>query len=485
MSDNEIPDGYSRRDFINWASKIGFAGASVLAFGACGGGGSKTNANAGNKTTTGGGFKSSGDTLKVGVIGPFSGVGAFVGRITTNSLDAAVAQINATGGVGGRKVEVVSRDTGTDPSAGVKAYQAFAGDKNVIGILWCGGLGLDESRAQIARDNMPVISVFNDLWSSRTLYPDAKERSIFQMIMPDRMAFDVLARYCKEDRGYSKVGLMYDSLLFSSAKSYFQEAMSKNGLTSAGMETYQLNDADFGPQVRRLQSAKGHALMVWGVAGDTAGIAKQLDRVGAAYVDTPAAKGAAWKPHLMGSPGGTGEHTWADLAGSSAKAGTLTAWHVGGLTYLPSFAISGWMKKYLKKNPTGGEESPADGLFTLTNAVDKAGSTDRQKIVDAIETMGEVKFASIPFSYSSDRHLSKKMDDLIVVTLERSSGPVATSPAYKLGKEWTETLPAGYVGPTHLVRPTLEANKRAHPSVMEEVESLGYGTHCTIDCKIH
>ncbi|HZN14043.1 MAG TPA: ABC transporter substrate-binding protein [Acidimicrobiales bacterium] len=483
------PD-FSRREFIEWAGKVGFASMSVLALTSCGGGSSKERASG---TNTGGGFKLSGDTMKVGVIAPFSGVGAYVGRIVNNSLDAAVAQINATGGIGGRKVEVVKRDTGTDPAAGVKAYQAFAGDKGVIGILWCGGLGLDESRAQIQRDNMPIVSVFNDLWSGHQLYPEGKERSIFQMIMPDRMAFDLLATYCKDDRGYSKVGLIYDSLLFSTAKGYFQESMAKHGISTAGIETYQLNDADFGPQVNRLRTQKGEALMVWGVSGDTAGIVKQIDKVGGAYVDTPTAKGSAWHPHLMGSPGGTGEHTWADLAGSAAKAGTLTAWHVGGLVYLPSFAIRGWMQKYLKKGVTGGEESPADGLYTLAKAVQTAGTTDRAKIVNAIETMGDIKFASVPFSYSADRHLSKTPDDLILITLERASGPATTDPPYQLGAEWKSTFAAGYVGPTHLVRPTLEANKRAHPAEMDEVLKLGYGTQCTKmpdgslakTCKIH
>lgn len=485
---DHTPD-LSRRDFLQWAGKIGFASASVLALSSCASGDKDKPV----ETSSGGKFKLSGDTLKVGVIGPFSGVGAFIGRIVNNSLDAAVAQINATGGVDGRKVQVVKRDTGTDPAAGVKAYQAFAGDSSVIGVLWCGGLGLDESRAQIQRDGLPVIAVFNDLWSMHQLFPEGKERSIFQMQMPDRMAFNLLTKYCKQDRGYSKVGLIYDSLLFSNVKGYFTEATAAAGLSSAGVETYQLNDADFGPQVQRLRGQKGNALMIWGLPGDTAGIVKQIDKVGGSYVDTPTAKGAIWRPQIMGSPGGTGEHTWADLAGSAAQIGTLTAWHVGGLVYLPSFSVGDWMKKYLKKNTTGGEESPADGLFTLTKAVQVAGSTDRQKMVSAIETMGEIKFASVPFSYAADRHLSKTPDDLILVTLERSSGPAKTDPPYALGVEWRDEFPAGYVGPTHLVRPTLEANRRRHPGVVEELLRLGYGTQCTKQadgtltnaCKIH
>ncbi|HVV37393.1 MAG TPA: ABC transporter substrate-binding protein [Acidimicrobiales bacterium] len=479
---------------MKWAGSVGFGTMSVLALTACGGGGNKNDqSSATTAADKSRGFTASGDTLKVGVVGIFSGVGAFVGRIVNNSLDAAVAQINATGGIGGRKVEVIKRDTGTDPQAGVKAYQAFASDSSVIGILWCGGAGLDESRAQIKRDNMPVIAVFNDLYSSKSLYPSAPERSIFQMLMPDSMAFDVLANYAKNDRGYSKVGLIYDTLIGANAKEYFTASMSKYGMSTAGMESYQLGDADFGPQINRLKGQKGHSLFVWGIAGDTAGIAKAIDKVGGGYVDTPTAKAGGWNPHIMGSPGGTGEHTWADLAGSAAKIGTLTAWHVGGLVSLPSFAIRGWMQKFLKKGVTGGEESPADGLFALLKATQSAGSTDRQKMVTALETMGDIKFASLPFSFSADRHLSKTMDDLLIVTLEKSSGPAKTTPAYELGAEWKSVFPAGYVGPTHLVRPTLEANKRAHPDTMAEVLRLGYGTQCTKhadgtlgnECKIH
>jgi ABC-type branched-subunit amino acid transport system substrate-binding protein len=463
------------------------ATSTVLA--ACGGGNKKDSASGAKSSGFGSG---GGDTMKVGVIAPLSGVGAFVGRIVNNSLDAAVRQINSTGGVGGRKVEIAMRDSGTDPAAGVKAYQAFAGDKNVIGVLWCGA-GLEESRAQIKRDNTPIISVFVDLWSEGKLYPDGPERNIFQMIMPDKMAIDLLAEYAATDRGYSKAAFMYDSLLYANVKPYWEQSMRKYNLSNVGVETYQLNDSDFGPQLQRLKNNKSNALFIWGLAGDTAGIVKQIDRLGGSYVDTPTAKAGGWRPQILGSPGGTGEKTWAELAGASAKAGTLTAWHVGGLVALPSFAIRQWIQKFLGKRVTGGEESPADGLATLVEAVKHAGSTDRQKMVTAIETMGEIKFASIPFSYSKDRHLSKKRDDLILVTLERSSGPAATDPAYQLGTEWKEVFPAGYVGPTQLVRPTLEANRRAHPDVIEEVLSKGYGTQCTRMpdgslskvCKIH
>src|SRR3954453_21765977 len=135
------------------------------------------------------------DTIRFGVIAPFSGIGSFVGNITHNSLDAAVQQINSSGGVGGRKVELVQRDAGMEITAGVKAYQEFAGDPHVAGVLWCGGLGFDESRNLMKRDQMPAIAVFEDPASSDDLYPAVDERSVFQLVMPEKMAVKVLCRY--------------------------------------------------------------------------------------------------------------------------------------------------------------------------------------------------------------------------------------------------------------------------------------------------
>jgi hypothetical protein len=232
---------------------------------------------------------------------------------------------------------------------------------------------------------------------------------------------------------------------------------------------------------------------VWGLASNTAGVAQQLDQLGAAYVDTPTAKGADWHPHVIGAPTGTGDKSFAELARAAAKTGTVTAWHLGGLVYLPTFNIGNWMKKHLDKTATGGEELPADGLGTLTRAISQGGTTDRARMVNTIETMGRFKFASVEFGFTPQNHLARTEDEMIIVTLERSSGPAATDPPYQLGREWKDVFPPGYVGPTQLVRPTVDANRRAHPEVVDQVLREGWGTQCTrhpdgsmgAECKIH
>jgi substrate-binding family protein len=441
-----------------------------------------------------GGQAGGGDTIKVGVVSTFSGLGAFIGKITNDSLDAAVQEINATGGIGGRKVELVKRDAGQEVTNGVKAYQEFAGDPHVIGVLWCGGLGFEESLQLIRRDGMPVVAVFQDLASSDDLWPKGPYRSIFQVLVPERTGIDLLCRYAARDRGYRRVALLYDSTVSESAKTHYKAGVDHTGLTSVAIESFNVFASEFGPQLQRLKGARPEALFVWGLPTNTAGVVKELDDLGAAYADAPTAKASGgWRPQVIGSPEGTGDRSLAELAGPSARPGTVTAWHVGGLVYLPSFAIRRWMQKYLRRAPSGGEELPADGLATLLRGFQKAQSGDRRRVVEGIETMGRIRFASVEFGFGPRDHLARSPDDLIVVTLERATGPVATNPPYQLGREWHEVFPPGYAGPTQLVRPTLEANRRAHPEVMEEVLRSGWGTQCTkhadgtlgTECKVH
>src|SRR5205823_14973874 len=113
------------------------------------------------------------------------------------------------------------------------------------------------------------------------------------------------------------------------------------------------------------------------------------------FVDTPAAKGAQWRPHIVGAPTGTGDKQWVELAQQAAKVGTVTAWHLGGLIYLPTFAIRDWMKTYLNKVPTGGEELPADGLGTVIEATRRRRSMARRGSVSTTRPRGRIKLPSV------------------------------------------------------------------------------------------
>jgi ABC-type branched-subunit amino acid transport system substrate-binding protein len=472
-----------RRTFIRWAGGSSLAGLGLLgAFGGIGTAGAS-----GTRLLRTGAASTVGKLpkqLKVGVIVPTSGIGQFIGDITQRSLGAAKQHIQEEGLFKGTEVdyEIVNAPAERFADATNQAYSKLIADPDVVGILWCTPIGLKEARAQIRRDQIPVIAVFGDPYSDGFLYPKGPERSIFQLLLPDTMSFDALCRYAAKDRRYKNVGLIYDGTTLGAARAQFEAAAKKNRLQAAGIEEFQIFSGDYGAQLQRLKDARPQSLIVWGLADNTAGIVKGLRDLGADYVDTPTAKqGSEWRPQILGYPGGTGEKKWAELAGDAAKGGSLTAWYLGGLVGGPQFAIRDWLVAYDGKGASGGEESPANGWWALLQAVKEAGGTDRRKMVTALEQL-RTRFAGLPFGFGPKQHLGMTRDDVVLITLERYTGPVATDPPYAIGREWKETFPliqADYIGPAHLVRPTLAANRRSQPEYIQQILDEGWGTQCT------
>ncbi len=479
---------FDRRDFLRNAGRatlgVGLLGGLSGVAAACTDDGG-TSAQTTKPAESGGGFSGISSPLKIGVIVPTSGIGQFLGDIVGRSLGAAKQHIEEAGLVKGVTVdyEIVNAPAEQFADGTTKAYNKLVADPNVIGILWCTPVGLTEALPQIRRDQIPVLAVYADPYTDGTLYPKGDgPRNVFQMLLPDSMSFDVMCRYAASDRGYKNTALIYDSVTLPTAKDQFETSAQKAKLAVAAVEEFSLFTGDYGAQLQRISQAKPQSLFVWGLSDNTATIVEKIQDLGAGYVDTPTAKGPTWAPHILGYPGGTGEKKWAELAGDAARTGTITAWYLGGLVGGPRFPIRDWLVAYDGKGASGGEEGAANAWWALLEAVRRAGSTDRAKIVDALEALPEIEFAGLPFRFTKDHHLGMTEDDVVLITLERWNGPEPTDPPYVLGREWEETFPLlsdRYVGPAHLVRPTLEANLRAQPEYMAQILGEGWGTQCT------
>ncbi|MBW3641295.1 MAG: ABC transporter substrate-binding protein [Actinobacteria bacterium] len=437
------------------------------------------------------------DTVKVGVIAPFSGPKASTGELVTNSLEAAVRHLNSTGGLKGRKAEVLLRDAGAEPASGARLYGELSEQPGVVGVLWCGAPGFDPTFGAEGRPpDLPVVAVFEDPSSRGTIGPGRGASSLFQMDPPANHIFEALADYARRDRGYSSAALLHDGTLDGDGATarLFEETFARAGIDVRAIESY-TPGVDYVAVLERLATAAPEVLFLDGVPEDAADIVTELDERGASYVDTPTTKGPTWRPHIFGSPRTLGDGTWVDLAGGAAKIGTVTGGHVGGLVYLPSFEISSWMQNLLGKEPTGGEDLPADAMAIILRGTEAAGSADSGAVAQAMRTLGPVAFASLPVGFSADRQVAYQRGDVVIRTLERLRGAAPTTPPYELGREWSpgNRYDGAAAAFTQLVRPTLEANRGSHPEVMAEVLAQGYGTQCTKQadgtlsnaCKIH
>jgi hypothetical protein len=182
----------------------------------------------------------------------------------------------------------------------------------------------------------------------------------------------------------------------------------------------------------------------------------------------------------MGPPGATGTAGFFRRAGAAAAPGTVAAWSLGSVVGLPRLPVRDWITRYQPAYDggvmRGGEDGPGDALVAILNAAAEAGSTRPAQMIAALEGGLETRFCSpVALSWAPDRHVAPARTDLVLVARAR---PPA---AFNLGTEWEEVLDPAYDGPVHLVDPTLEPNRRAHPEVVEAILDRRYGLSCRSD----
>ncbi|MEX2459386.1 MAG: ABC transporter substrate-binding protein [Actinomycetota bacterium] len=514
----------NRRDFLTVAGKLGLGSMATAALypaflASCG---RTIEDAAGVGFGVGGG---GGDTINIGIISVYSGVGAFIGTLTKHGAELAAEQINkhgvnippvgdgifpdfdayqaqTDGGVlGGKKINLIQRDDNLSAQVAVSALQEMISKYQIKGVIFAGLLDdIYACKRLIQQSNMPAIACYSDIFSTGNLYPQSDYKQVFQIFPPDVWATEVLADYAISDRGYSSFAFIGDNTnIGNQGRAQVAKALSERGATLAASEQYNVGDTDMTAQMLRIRGTGCEALFLWGLAGDTAHGLQNIEALGGGYVDRDRARAGGWNPQILGFPGGAAERTFAELAGPAAKSGTVSTWYMGGIGYIPEFqgAVELFKQRW-GSSPTGGENNPSDSVFLLAKAFDTAGGTDPAQVIATLEKTSINFSSATPHAFAPDRHISLTKEDIVGVCLERGKA-VNTNPPYELGTEFTEFFAPGYIGPTHFVRLNLEANLKKYPALEGIFLEKGYGTQCTKvedpnsefgfrltnDCKIH
>lgn len=69
-----------------------------------------------------GGSAASGDTIKVGLLGPYTGDLAVYGLAVKNGATLYFDKVNAEGGINGKKIELISYDNKGDDAEAINAF---------------------------------------------------------------------------------------------------------------------------------------------------------------------------------------------------------------------------------------------------------------------------------------------------------------------------------------------------------------------------
>ena len=310
------------------------------------------------------------ETIKIGGMAPLTGALAIYGVTTTNGAELAVKEINENGGVLGKKIEYVMLDTKGDSTEAVMAYNKLV-DEKVAGIIGEVTSKPTLAVAEVAvQDNMPLITPTGTQVDITEVGPN-----IFRVCFTNPYQGKVLAITSKERLGANTVAVMLNNSSDYSdgiAKAFIEES-EKLGMKVMGVEGYADGDKDFRPQLTKLAAMNPDAILIPEYYEQAALIATQAREVGV-------------KSIFVGSDGWDGIAKTLDQSAYAAIENSHFTNHFSMEDQ--SEKIQDFLKDYreaYKEDPSAFSALGYDAVYMMKSAIEKAGSTDKQKIVDALK----------------------------------------------------------------------------------------------------
>lgn len=213
------------------------------------------------------------ETVRIGVAGPLTGSGAVYGEFIRMGATLAQDEVNAQGGIDGKRLELVFGDDQSREDQAAAVATKFANDPTIVAVVGhfnsiCSLAGKPiYQRAGVVEfspgsTNVEVTK--GSEWTFRNLYHDNYQGTF-------------LARYAQNILGIKRVAVFYDNDDYGSGlKNAFVAEAERIGLTVVGQEAYQREQTlDFSAAIDKFAAQKPDAIFIAGLYTEAASIAKQ------------------------------------------------------------------------------------------------------------------------------------------------------------------------------------------------------------------
>ncbi|MGB8398364.1 ABC transporter substrate-binding protein [Bradyrhizobium sp.] len=203
------------------------------------------------------------EPIKIGCLAAMTGPSSAPTLGFNRGVNFAVDAINAAGGVKGRKIELIIRDTQGDPTKAVNATQEMISQLKVHGI-W-GPLNSGEALATtpiMARAKMPNIHpcVVETLIDT-TRFPNA-----FRMAPSNSQWDDAVRNYCLNILKVKKIAVIGDTTGYGvTAVGASVAAFKKDGADVVYQANIDATQPDMTPDMLRARNAGAEVIVVWSV----------------------------------------------------------------------------------------------------------------------------------------------------------------------------------------------------------------------------
>lgn len=317
--------------------------------------------------------KASGDSITIGTVTTNSGTAAAYGEAEVKGFELAVSDINAKGGINGKKVKLESMDDKGDATEASNAYNKLAGDNNVLAVA---GPTISATTAAVAplADQSKLV----------TIAPAATSDSIetgnylFRTCFKDSYQGEVAARFAAENLKVKKVAVLYGTgdPYSSGVGEAFAKAAEKLGLEVVDKESSSsADDTEYSAQLQKIQASGAELLYApyyYSVAGP--------------YI-IPQARSVGFEGYVMGPDGYDGLKLTGDKSQYN-KTYYTTHYSADDNT---NTKVQDFIKSYKSKNNAEPNTFAAlgyDTIYMIKQAIEKAGeNATREDVRNAVAGM--------------------------------------------------------------------------------------------------
>lgn len=336
------------------------------------------------------------ETVKIGVVQPLTGPVAYDGTIYTNTVKMIVDDMNAKGGVLGRKIELVVEDGACNPAQSVNAAEKLVVRDKVVALLGAFCSTSTAAMMEVARKHkvphLTGISTAAQLTEQNNVYffravattpmlGEAFGGELPSAVKGKRFAFLVI----NDDWGRSMVNS-------------YPKAIERAGGTIVGTEFFQSSELLFLSHITKLKSTNPDAIILAANTQHAVALSKQIRELG---ITAP----------LIGEGSWTSD-SYLKLAGPASEGVYGLVEYVYTVKNPINEAFVKMSREKLKENPSKFAGAAHNGIHIMVDAIRRAGAADPEKIRAALTQtnynglVGNISFDAKNQAYGQDVYLA-------------------------------------------------------------------------------
>jgi branched-chain amino acid transport system substrate-binding protein len=357
-----------------------------------------------------GAFAQAAEPIKIGAILSVTGPASFLGAPEARTLEMLVAETNAKGGVMGRPIQLIVKDSGASPEKAFSFAKQLIDEEKVFAIIGPSTSGETMKIKSVAEEGKTIL--MSCAAAEAIVNPVAKY--VFKTPQSDKDAILKIFQQMKKMK-ISRIGVLSGNDGFGNAgKGQIEKLAPEHGITIAANEVYDAKASDLTAEVTKVKAANVQAIVNWSIEPAQAIVIKNARQIGL--------KIPIFQSH------GFGNIKYVEAAGEAAEGVMFPAGRLLVADVLPKKDPQRELLLKYKKDYMSfcsGEECSTfgghafDAYLILMKGIEKAKSTDKEAVRTAIENLkGFVGTAGI-FNFSPPDHNGLGLDAVEMLTVSK------------------------------------------------------------------